>query len=140
MVLIMAGMYIYQRFLEPHFKEIAVSNTAVQKDDDKTASMEYSGYITVDTSTDSIKMYFKNPEKSSKKMSLEIVGHIDGEDITFAKIEGIEPGEEVKEIDYENAHNLKKGKYKGNFILHFYGDSGTEEIVNSKVVIDVIIK
>ena len=142
LVLIMAGAYIYQLFNkkdEPTQSSYSSSEQDVEKNDEYTASMEYSGNVTINSDDGSIKLYFKNPEKSRKTVSLEIVGDINGQNTSIAEVKEIIPGEEIRNLQYDPSKGIEKGKYQGKFILHFYNDEGIEEIINSAIVVNIIV-
>lgn len=112
----------------------------VVKNDDKTVSMEYSGRITVNSGDGTIKFYFKNPARSQKSVRLEAIGEIDGEEVVLFKTDKIAPGEKIEEARYESEEELKVGNYDGKFVVHFYGENGIEEIVNSEILVKVVVK
>lgn len=141
MILIMAGTYLAQRFDkgEPDGGSPEVVEDVV-KNDDKTASMEYSGYITINTEENNIKLYFKNPIRSQKDIRIEAIGEVDGEDIKFFETGKIHPGEKIETIEYKSDKKIDTGRYEGKFIVHFYNDQGKEEIVNSEIKINIYVK
>lgn len=106
----------------------------------KSAAFDYSTMVTVDTSARALSLYFKNADRSSKNLSLEIVGDIGGEQISLARTDTLKPGDEVRQLSLSYDRELAAGQYGGEFILHFYNDQAEEEIVNSKVKISLQVK
>ena len=118
----------------------ASSDGATKKLDNNSASIKYSGAAKVFQDKKTIELYFENPAESRKDISLEIVGDINGEKVSFIKNVKLKPGMKVEKVTYKPSKTLEKGKYKGQFLLHFFNESGKEEVVASEVIIDVIIK
>lgn len=138
---IMAIMYIRDHSSNNGTGSEANSNSeVVEKNDDQTASMRYMGFITVQPSENNISLYFENPIRSRKSVKLEITCDIDGESVTLAEVDNLAPGDRVENVPYNLAKKLEPGRYTGAFVLHFYDESGKEEIVNSNISIDVVVK
>lgn len=122
------------------------SNTSVTKvkDDgkknDSGVSLEYAGYVTLETEQNLITLNFTNPSRSTKNLSIEIVGNINGEEISFAKTDIIKPGNKVTDIKYTPEKEIAKGRYDGKFIVHFYDEQNQEEIVVTNIDIKVYVK
>lgn len=112
----------------------------IEKNDDKTISMRYAGYVTVKPEEGLITLYFENPIRSKKTVKLEIIGEINGREVTFAKVDSLLPGEKVESIKYELDEEIESGTYTGKFAMSFYNENGSEEMIKSNVVIDVIVK
>ncbi len=124
----------------------APSNSSITKVEDDgeesgtvDASMKYSGYVTFLSEENLITLNFINPKESKKTLSLEIIANIDGEDIVLAKTGKIAPGYKIDSVKYDLDKKIEKGNYKGSFVVHFY-DGEKEEIVNSKIGINVYVK
>ena len=115
-------------------------NTSGQSEQkiEKAASIDYSDSVSV--GENKLSLYFKNADRSSKNMSLEVVVFNGEERISLAKTGVLKPGEEIRELDLAADVDLAKGKYSGEFELHFYNDEGKEEIVDSKIKTKVFIK
>ena len=114
-----------------------------QEDEPKNengASFEYAGNATIYYDTKLIELYFKNPLRSTRDIVLEVKCDVNGEEVTFAKTEQMKPGEEVKQLPLLSDVALSKGKRAGEFVLHFYNSEGQEEIVNSKININLFVK
>lgn len=105
---------------------------------EKAASIDYSDSVSV--GENKLSLYFKNADRSSKNMSLEVVVFNGEERISLAKTGVLKPGDEIRELDLATDLDLAKGKYSGEFELHFYNDEGKEEIVDSKIKTKVFIK
>ena len=137
-----AGGYFYLSL--SHQKSSNSSITKVEETSEESgtvdASLQYSGYVTLLSEEDLITLNFTNPARSKKTLSLEIVANIDGEDIILAKSDKIKPGYKIDSIKYEPSRQIEKGNYKGYFLIHFYGDNDKEEIVNSRVAINIYVK
>ena len=122
------------------------SNTSVVevKDDGKKndggVSLEYAGYVTLETEQNLITLNFTNPSRSTKSLSLEIVGNINGEEITFAKTDIIKPGNKITDVKYTPEKEIAKGRYDGKFVVHFYNEQDQEEIVVTNIDIKVYVK
>lgn len=137
-----AGGYFY---LQLHNDNSKSSITKVESDENEEkgsvdASLQYAGYVTVLTEEDLITLNFTNPAKSKKSLSLEIVANIDGEDIVLAQTAKIAPGYKIDSVKYDSTKEIPKGTHKGYLLVHFYGDNNKEEIVNSKVTINIYVK
>ena len=114
-----------------------------QEDEPKNengASFEYAGNATIDFGARMIELYFKNPLRSTRDIVLEVKCNVNGEEVTYAKTEQLKPGEEVKQLPLLSDKALAKGKHAGDFVLHFYNSDGQEEIVNSKININLFVK
>ncbi len=141
LVSIMAIMYARQRF-DSNIPEAGTSQDSeiVKKNDGHTASMRYSGHITIKPDEELIDLYFENPIRSRKSILLKIVGDINGKNITLAETEKILPGEKITSIKYKADKNIEKGQYLGKFELYFYNEEGQEEIVNSSMNINITVE
>ena len=120
-----------------------VSITEVKDDgrkNDGGVSLEYAGYITLETEQNLITLNFTNPSRSTKSLSLEIVGNINGKEITFAKTDIIKPGNKITSVKYTPEKEIAKGRYEGKFIVHFYNEQDQEEIVVTNIDIKVYVK
>ena len=137
------GGYVYQ--VVKHKDNSSNSSIVKIEDNDNNASsvdasFTYAGYATLDNDKKLITLNFINPSKSKKSLSLEIVADINGENITLAKTDKINPGYKIDSVKYQLNRELPKGNYNGNFVVHFYNDNGEEEIVNSKIAINIYVK
>lgn len=124
-------------------KNSNVSVTEVKDDgkkNDSGVSLEYAGYVTLETEQNLITLNFTNPSRSTKSLSLEIVGNINGEEITFAKTDIIKPGNKITDIKYTPEKEIAKGRYDGKFVVHFYNEQDQEEIVVTNIDIKVYVK
>ena len=104
------------------------------------ASIGYSGRATINTADNTLKLYFKNPCKSKRKISLKLVGTINNEEVTFGEKDNLEPCDSIESLDYNYAGTIEKGNYSGKYILHFIDSDGEEEMVNSEVLINIIVE
>ena len=138
-----AGGYFCLSFLQ----DKTPSNSSITKVEDDgeeagtvDASLKYSGYVTLLNEEKLITLNFINPKKARKTISLEIIANVDGEDVTLAKTDKIAPGYKIDSVKYELDREIEKGNYKGNFIVYFYNEKDEEEIVNSRIGINVYVK
>ena len=132
--------YLFLYHQEPSNSSITKIEESGEESGTVDASLQYSGYVTLLHEENLITLNFTNPAKSKKTLSLEIIANIDGEDITLAKTDKIAPGYKIDSVAYELDREIPQGNYKGNFIVHFYGDNGKEEIVNTRIGINVYVK
>ncbi len=133
------GIFLATRPDDQSSPSVSKDSEAIVKDDDQTASMRYRGFVTVQPSE--ISLFFENPSTSRKTIRLEITANINGETTTLAQVDHLSPGEKIETLQYFPSQNLEPGAvYPGKFILHFYDESGKEEIVNSTIDISVIVK
>lgn len=107
---------------------------------DKGASFDYSGKVSVQRDAKLVKMNFANPIRSTKNISLELRVEINGAEYSFAKKEQMVPGDKIEELPLLYDGSLPSGRFPGEFVLHFYNESGDEEVVNTKLKVDVYIK
>ena len=142
--LAIAGGYLY---LSTQHTETEIPDTSIvavedneNGNDSVDASLKYAGYATLETDKNLITLNFTNPSKSRKSLSLDIIGNINGEDITLAKTSKVRPGYKINSVKYALDQEIDKGNYKGKFIVHFYNDQGEEEIVNTEIAIDLHVK
>ncbi len=147
-VLAMAGAFLYEKITgNGNSNKPAESSAGSQNksepspnytnDGSSTASIEYSGNATVNTTENIVSFHFKNPSKSKKSISLKIVAIVNGEEIVIGKKDRLAPGDLVKELPYQPEKEIEKGNYDGKYVLHFYNEAGEEEIVNSEVLINI---
>ena len=104
------------------------------------ASFEYSGKASIDRNAKTITLYFKNPLRSTRNIVLELKGDINGKEYSFGKTDQLIPGDKVEQLPLTIEDALPEGRYAGEFVLHFYNSEGVEEIVNSKIKINLFIK
>lgn len=106
------------------------------KDDDKTKLTEdgtlnavrlsYSTKVKVSLKNKKVNVNFKNPSVSNQNMTLT-VQIIDGKkEIEIAKSKSVPVGYLIKELELNKNVSLKKGKYKGQFVINYYKE-GTNE-------------
>ena len=103
-------------------------------------SLQYAGYVTLESDQDLITLHFANPSRSTKSLSLEIVANIDGSEVSLAKTDIIRPGNKITSAKYTSDKEITKGTYPGKFVVHFYGDEDKEEIVVTNIDIKVYVK
>lgn len=119
--------------IDPNAQEI--------KDDEKTklnedgtmnaVRLSYSTKVKVLLDKKKVELDFKNPSVSNQNMVL-IVQIIDGEkEIEIAKSQSVPVGYLIKELDLNKDVLLKKGKYKGQFVINYY-----KEKTNEKAILD----
>lgn len=111
-----------------------------EKKNESGVSLEYSGYATFESGQNLVILNFANPARSTKSLSLEIVGDINGEEISFGKTDIIKPGNKVTSIKYTPEKELPKGRYDGKFVVRFYDEQDNEEIVVTNIDIKVYVK
>ncbi len=111
-----------------------------EKKNDSGVSLEYSGYVTFESEQNLVTLNFANPSRSTKSLSLEIVGNINGEEITFAKTDIIKPGNKITSAKYTPEKEIAKGRYDGKFVVHFYNEQDQEEIVVTNIDIKIYVK
>ncbi|MCR5832392.1 MAG: hypothetical protein K6G36_00395 [Candidatus Saccharibacteria bacterium] len=114
-----------------------------EKDEPKNengASFEYSGNVSIDREAKTIKLYFRNPLRSTRNIVLELKGSIDGKEYSFGKTDQLAPGDKVEQLPLTIEESLPEGRYAGEFVLHFYNSEGAEEIVNSKIKVNLFIR
>ena len=106
------------------------------KDDDKTKLTEdgtlnavrlsYSTNVKISLSKKEVNLKFKNPSASNQNMVLTIQ-ILDGKkEIEIAKSQSIPVGYFINKLKLNKNVSLKKGKYKGQFVINYYKD-GTNE-------------
>ena len=126
--------------IDPNVQEI--------KDDDKTKLTEdgtlnavrlsYSTKVTVSLDSKKVKLNFKNPSVSNQNMVLT-VQIIDGDnEIEIAKSQSVPVGYLINELDLNKNISLKKGKYKGQFVINYYKEKTNEKsLLDTKTPITI---
>lgn len=140
-----AGGYLFQMIIHRSEEAPDSSITKVESEDDDEnsnvdVSLKYAGYATLEIDKNLVTLNFTNPSKSRKSLDLEIVAEVDGESIVLARTDKIRPGYKIDSVKYTLDREIPKGNYKGKFIVHFYNEQDEEEIVNSKIAINVYVK
>ena len=126
--------------IDPNVQEI--------KDDDKTKLTEdgtlnavrlsYSTKVIVSLDSKKVKLNFKNPSVSNQNMVLT-VQIIDGDnEIEIAKSQSVPVGYLINELDLNKNISLKKGKYKGQFVINYYKEKTNEKsLLDTKTPITI---
>ena len=126
--------------IDPNVQEI--------KDDDKTKLTEdgtlnavrlsYSTKVTVSLDSKKVKLNFKNPSVSNQNMVLT-VQIIDGDnEVEIAKSQSVPVGYLINELDLNKNISLKKGKYKGQFVINYYKEKTNEKsLLDTKTPITI---
>ena len=106
------------------------------KNDDSTVSMSFSDQVRINNKN--VSLYFKNPSKSIKDVVLELIIINNNKEISLVKSKFIKPGYLIDKMQITK--EIDKGNYDGFFIIHYYNDSGKEEIVNSKISVKINVE
>ena len=126
--------------IDPNVQEI--------KDDDKTKLTEdgtlnavrlsYSTKVIVSLDSKKVKLNFKNPSVSNQNMVLT-VQIIDGDnEVEIAKSQSVPVGYLINELDLNKNISLKKGKYKGQFVINYYKEKTNEKsLLDTKTPITI---
>ena len=112
-------------------------NAEELKDDDKTkltkdgtlnaVRLSYSTKVKVSLSKKELSLQFKNPSASNQNMVL-IVQILDGnKEIEIAKSQSVPVGYYINKLQLNKGVSLKKGKYKGQFVINYYKDETNEK-------------
>ena len=126
--------------IDPNVQEI--------KDDDKTKLSEdgtmnavrlsYSTKVKISLAKKKVELNFKNPSVSNQNMVLT-VQIIDGDkEIEIAKSQSVPVGYLINELDLNKNVSLKKGTYKGQFVINYYKEKTNEKsLLDTKTPITI---
>lgn len=144
LLLTLVALLCYAYFRDAGKKDGEEQETGTEQTEeaknDKGASFDYSGRVSVRPSEKLVKLSFTNPLRSTKNISLELKAKINGVEYSLAKKEQMVPGDKIEELPLLYDGSLPSGRFPGDFILHFYNEAGNEEVVNTKLKIDVYVK
>lgn len=145
-VSVMAGLYIYYntRVLTPDYPLPNIDEKAIKIQEDNTkkvqskagggsARVRLSNTAKVNLSTGVIKMAFQNPNQSTQDSVISLVLINDGKEYYIARSGLIKAGTQISELKLSaNGISLKKGVYKGKYIIdHYNSQTGEKSLTNS---------
>lgn len=140
-----------EKTLTPDFAPGTIDTDAIKEDDSGkkmdvstgggAVSLSYSNVVMIDSTNKEVKMYFKNPSKSRESMVLEIVIEQNDEEYVLAKSDLLPPGYALYKMNLDTDIKLPLGGYNGIFRITYYDEeSGTRQIVNTKINVSIEIK
>lgn len=103
--------------------------------------LSYSTKVKVLLDKKKLELNFKNPSVSNQNMVLT-VQIIDGDkEIEIAKSQSVPVGYLIKELELNKKVSLKKGKYKGQFVINYYKEKTNEKsMLDTKTPITIEVK
>lgn len=153
LIVICIGVIIFlliknQNTLTPEFAPGTIDTNAIKEEDngdkmDKTdgggaVSLSYSNVVAVNTKTNDIKMYFKNPSKSRESIVLQIIVKQNDEEYVIAKSELLPPGYTLYNMKINTSKKIPIGGYNGIFRITYYNeDTGEKQIVNTEIDVKI---
>ena len=115
--------------IDPNAEEIKDDDKSKLTDDGtlNAVRLSYSTKVKVSLSKKKVELDFKNPSVSNQNMVLT-VQIIDGDkEIEIAKSQSVPVGYLIKELDLSKDVSLKKGQYKGQFVINYYKEKTNEK-------------
>ena len=93
------------------------------------------------TTSEGIKLYYKNPSKSRASVIIELVIIQNDKEYVIAKSDLLPPGYTLYSMKLDTSLNLENGGYKGMFKVTIYDEeTGAKQIVNSKIEVSIEVK
>ena len=148
---IAVGIFMYKKALTPDYAPGTIDTNAIPTPDDGSkmnksegggaVSLSYSNVVSIDLSKKNIKMYFKNPSKSTQAMVIQVILESGGKEYIIGQTDRVPSGYTVYDTKLLNTVSLKAGGYTGKFNVMYY-DEETEEkaIVNTNIPIKIEVK
>lgn len=112
-------------------------NAQELKDDDKekltddgtlnAVRLSYSTEVKVSLSKKEVDLKFKNPSVSNQNMVLTVQILDGNKEIEIAKSQSVPVGYFIEKLQLNKNVSLKKGKYKGQFVINYYKDETNEK-------------
>ena len=134
--------------LMPDFAPGTVDINAIKEEDNSTkmdatagggaVSLSYSNVVAINTKTNDIKMYFKNPSKSRESIVLQIIVKQNDEEYVIAKSDLLPPGYTLYNMKMNSREKIPVGGYNGIFRITYYNENtGEKQIVNTEIDVTI---
>ncbi len=148
---IVIAFFSYKKAIVPDYAPGVIDTNAIKTPDDGSkmnksegggsVSLSYSNVVSVDLSKKEIKMYFKNPSKSTQAMVIQVILESGNEEYIIGQTDRVPSGYTVYNTKFLDIVSLKAGGYTGRFNVMYY-DEETEEkaIVNTNIPIKIDVK
>lgn len=104
----------------------------------KSAALSYSNIVIINKKSKKIDLYLKNPGRSTKTITADIYAYVDEEEVLLASSETIDIGYAMHSIKLDG--QIDDGKYKGYILVTYYENGRKEEMVNTKLDIDISVR
>ena len=89
--------------------------------------LSYSTKVKVSLDKKKVQLSFRNPSVSNQNMVLTVQILDGNKEIEIAKSQSVPVGYLIKELDLNKKVSLKKGKYKGQFVINYYKEKTNEK-------------
>ena len=150
-IFIIIMFFVNKKTLTPDYAPGVIDVNAIKTPDNEkkldksdgggSVSLSYSNVVSIDLSTKEIKMYFKNPTKSTQSMIIQVMLKNNDDYLVIGQTNRIPSGYSVYKTQLLDVVKLEKGGYDGMFNVLYY-DEETEEkaIVNTNIPITIDVK